>query len=208
MFLGELPGARVCGHTRACRRMRACRRLRAHRRVRALPIPVPAPHSGHPPTVMPCAPRSVIPAPLPVIPAQAGTAHAGTTHPHTPTPPRTLFPNSSLPPFRGEARWGVGGNEPRTKPRSQHRPSPRHSRHPPTVMPAPRSVIPAPLPVIPAQAGTARVGGAEGVRGLFFFGVFGGDWAASLSGRGVRRCSGLFRFVRICSGLFGVCRRG
>ena len=51
------------------------------------------------------APPSVIPAPLLVIvvrlfviPAQAGT------HP-TPTP----FPNSSLPPSRGEVRWGVGG---------------------------------------------------------------------------------------------------
>ena len=29
-----------------------------------------------------------------------------------------------------------------------------------------------------------------------------------LSGRGVRRCSGLFRFVRICSGLFGMRRSG
>ena len=61
-------------------------------------------------------------------------------HPTQPTP--TLFPNSSLPPFRGEVRWGVGRREPRTKPRSQRRatsvvsaPPPRHScagRNPPT----------------------------------------------------------------------------
>ncbi len=41
-----------------------------------------------------------------VIPAQAGT-HAS-THPHIPYP----FPNSSLPPSRGEVRWGVEASEP------------------------------------------------------------------------------------------------
>ena len=44
---------------------------------------------------------SVIPAPPFVIPAQAGTT-AHNTHP---------FPNSSLPPGRGEVRWGVRGHE-------------------------------------------------------------------------------------------------
>ena len=51
-----------------------------------------------------------------------------------PSPTPTLFPNSSLPPFRGEVRWGVERREPRTKPRSQRRltsvipaPHPRHS---------------------------------------------------------------------------------
>ena len=29
----------------------------------------------------------------------------------TPAPPPLPFPNSSLPPFRGEVRWGVGGSE-------------------------------------------------------------------------------------------------
>ena len=46
--------------------------------------------------------------------------------------------------------------------------------------------------------------GGGGVRGLFFSGCLGVIREGSLSGRGVRRCSGLFRFVRICSGLFGV----
>ncbi len=72
---------------------------------------------------------------------------AGRNHPPSP------FPNSSLPPKRGEVRWGVGGTE---RPPSVH-PSPpftRHSRAPPP----PLSVIPAQAgtapPVIPAQAGT------------------------------------------------------
>ena len=38
-----------------------------------------------------------------VIPAQAGTKPTHTSAP--------LFPNSSLPPKRGEARWGVGAHE-------------------------------------------------------------------------------------------------
>ena len=45
----------------------------------------------------------VTPAPDSVIPAQAGTD----------APP---FPNSSLPPTRGEVRWGVESNEPTTTP--------------------------------------------------------------------------------------------
>ena len=39
--------------------------------------------------------------------------------------------------------------------------------------------------------------------GLFFSRCPGVIWGVVLSGRGVRRRSGLFRFVRICSGLFG-----
>ncbi len=61
-------------------------------------------------------PHPVIPAPPSVIPAQAGTS-AGRNR-ATPTslltpPPHTHppFPNSSLPPFRGEVRWGVRGTE-------------------------------------------------------------------------------------------------
>ncbi len=90
---------------------------------------------------------SIIPAPLSVIPAQAGTTHPN-THP---------FPNSSLPPGRGEVRWGVGGHEPsppsRARPdRSPHSPS-AQSRVPQSPLRSP-SVIPAPPSVIPAQAGT------------------------------------------------------
>ncbi len=95
-------------------------------------IPAPEPVIPAPPTVIPAqagttpAPDSVIPAqagttprpptvtpaPPPVIPAQAGT----TTHTHPPSHPPTPFPNSSLPPSRGEARWGVGGTEHTTTP--------------------------------------------------------------------------------------------
>ena len=100
-------------------------------------------------------PHSVIPAPPPVIPAQAGT--------HPPQHP-PLFPNSSLPPGRGEVRWGVGGNE--RPPAVVSRPNrPLHTlcrpcrptaipAHPPRHSRTPHSVIPAPPPVIPAQAGT------------------------------------------------------
>ena len=120
-----------------------------------------------PPTVIPAqagtAPPTVIPAQAgtlrspPVIPAQAGTlrsppvipAQAGTT-PHTHPP----FPNSSLPPSRGEARWGVGHNEHTTAPSPTTTPSPTTSPSPPPATPAPDSVIPAPPSVIPAQAGT------------------------------------------------------
>ncbi len=51
--------------------------------------------------------------------------------PPTPHPP---FPNSSLPPFRGEARWGVESTEPPPAPAPPHPPS----------FPPPSSVIPAP----------------------------------------------------------------
>ena len=80
----------------------------------------------NPRTLSPSFPRSPS-----VIPAQAGT-----THP---------FPNSSLPPFRGEVRWGVGGPE---RPPAAESGNP----HPPRRIHTP--VIPAPLSVIPAQAGT------------------------------------------------------
>ena len=127
----------------------------------------------------------VIPAPDSVIPAQAGTApptvipaQAGTTlHTHPP------FPNSSLPPSRGEARWGVGRNEHTTAPSPTTTPSPSTptpapssatptpssatptpssatpapssaTPAPPPATPAPPPVTPAPPSVIPAQAGT------------------------------------------------------
>ena len=54
-------------------------------------------------TVIPAPPHSVIPAPPIVIPAQTGTCPR--------PPPLHLSPNSSLPPFRGEARWGVRRTE-------------------------------------------------------------------------------------------------
>ena len=53
------------------------------------------------------------------------------------------------------------------------------------------------------SAGLTEVArGGDGVQVLFFSGCSGVIREVSLSGRGVRRCSGLFGFVRICSGLF------
>ena len=110
-------------------------------------------------------------APPPVIPAQAGTralprhSCAG-RNPPNPLPPS---PNSSLPPFRGEARWGVGGIERlpaiawlpvpslgASTPPSSLRPN-RHSCAGRNLRPSSsflRRQEPAPLLVIPAQAGT------------------------------------------------------
>ena len=80
----------------------------------------------------------------------------GSVNPPTPTP--APFPNSSLPPSRGEVRWGVEAREPRTKPRSQPDPPPatpappsRHScagrNHPPPLNnPPPSPIHPSPLP--------------------------------------------------------------
>ena len=133
----------------------------------------------------------VIPAPDSVIPAQAGTdappsvipAQAG-THDHpiddaTPAPP---FPNSSLPPSRGEVRWGVESTEPTTNPPFDHPddhfpPDNQPPYNPPGYLPPLRPlpgdpalntlptdedditnppIIPTPDSVIPAQAGTTR----------------------------------------------------
>ncbi len=93
-----------------------------------------------------------------------------------PPPPPTSFPNSSLPPLRGEARWGVGGHEPATtaapspnRPLNRHHevgaspvipaPSPRHScagrnhHHHPT--------SPCPNSSLPPLRGEARWGGGR-----------------------------------------------
>ena len=133
----------------------------------------PTPHQLHhsrsppvtltpPPSVIP-APPPITPAPPSVIPAQAGTTTS------TPTP----SPNSSLPPSRGEVRWGVGvpsvrhrsrapiahaAPTPSFPPPSRHSyPSPfryscaplRHScagrNHPPQ-HPPPPPIYPSPLP--------------------------------------------------------------
>ena len=141
------------------RRRRLCgRRERRERRERPYHAP-----SRHTPTPSPSYPRAplVIPAPFPVIPAQAGT-HA------LPTPPRPLFPNSSLPPSRGEVRWGVEGREP-APPTAPHPDHPRrthaapmpHQRSPsyPLSLRHSYSSLPSFLPpfsVIPAQAGTTH----------------------------------------------------
>ena len=110
--------------------------------------PAPLPVAPALPTVIP-APPTVIPAPPTVIPAQAGTraplpsplrpqpSFLRRQEPPAPTPTPAPFPNSSLPPSRGEVRWGVGRCE-----------------QAPPVAPAPLSRRPRALSVIPAQAGT------------------------------------------------------
>ena len=129
-----------------------------------------APRSPTPPILRhPCAP-TVIPAPSPRHSCAGRNPHA---------PSRFPQENSSLPPSRGEVRWGVGRTERAplaactpiartTHPPSYLRPPPSLLRtpafptppppppHPTSVIPAPRSVIPAPRSVIPAQAGTPR----------------------------------------------------
>ncbi len=88
--------------------------------------PTPPPATPTPPPAALAQSRSVIPAPSLVIPAQAGT------HPRDTTP----FPNSSLPPSRGEVRWGVGGPE----------------RAPPSVCTTLSPPHPLPHPAIPAPS--------------------------------------------------------
>ena len=74
--------------------------------------PLPLRHSCAPlPSFL--RPLSVIPAP-PLRHSCAGRNHApprASHHAHQP-PSSHPFPNSSLPPSRGEVRWGVGGHEP------------------------------------------------------------------------------------------------
>ena len=85
------------------------------------------------------APPSVIPAPSSVIPAQAGTTQRA-----PPTNPTHPFPNSSLPPSRGEARWGVESHEPPHQ--SPHAPI-AHTALP--TLPRPLSLAPAPPSITP-----------------------------------------------------------
>ena len=94
---------------------------------------------------------TVIPAPLSVIPAQAGIR----LYPH----PAHPFPNSSLPPFRGEVRWGVGGSEPAPPALLHPDRLSRHSCAPLASFLRP-TVIPAPPSVIPAQAGIQAISSA------------------------------------------------
>ena len=124
-----LPGGRLGGGWKAASQHHQSRPAPiAHA---ALPPHQRSPSYPHPLRTFP-RPPIVIPAPLPVIPAQAGTTH--------PTP---LFPNSSLPPSRGEVRWGVECREPA----HQSRPTPITHATPP---PHPRfSVIPPSPPYIP-----------------------------------------------------------
>ena len=99
------------------------------------PLPsTPAPHSATP------APPTVIPAPPPSFLRRQEPAPAGTHH-HHPTSP---IPNSSLPPSRGEVRWGVECCEPPPRPYTPRSPTRAPLRH---------SCAPT---VIPAQAGNPR----------------------------------------------------
>ena len=147
--------------------------------LRATTAALHAPIAHPRPTPPPPRPPTVIPAPPTVIPAQAGTrapppsflrrqepAQAGTHH-HHPTSP---IPNSSLPPSRGEVRWGVECCEPPPRPytpRSPTRAPLRHScaptvipaqagTHAPPAIPAPHSATPTPLPSSPRSSRHSR----------------------------------------------------
>ena len=171
-LLGGLAAAAALGRTRPPSPPSTLALLarQGWRPLAIIPAPepvIPAQAGTRPPTATP-APPPVTPAPDSVIPAQAGTtpthasptvipapptvipAQAGTpTHASPHTPPIPPFPNSSLPPSRGEARWGVGGTEHTTAPSPTTTPPPPHLTPQP-----PQPVIPAPPTVIPAQAGT------------------------------------------------------
>ncbi len=104
-------------------------------------------------------PTPIIPTPSSVIPAPPHRhSCAGRNPPPIPQTPAASSPNSSLPPSRGEVRWGVERHEPppatkrhphssRTHPHSHHpRPLPRYPRPlpPPPRPPSPPRALPSP----------------------------------------------------------------
>ena len=97
--------------------------------------------------------RSHFPA-LQTLPLRPGSARPALHCRHLAAPNTHPFPNSSLPPSRGEVRWGVG------VPSRRHRPRPAPITHAipppspplPSVIPARPSVTPTPPSVIPAPA--------------------------------------------------------
>ena len=135
------------------------------------PLPLHHPAPFHHPRALPPPPRpSTIPAPPPSFlrrqePGALQNASAPPSsdgHPHAvvstsaslsaaPPPHPHLLPNSSLPPLRGEVRWGVEA----FKPTPPVVPPPDRPRHSPSTIPVSRHHPRAPS-VIPAQAGTRR----------------------------------------------------
>ena len=87
---------------------------------------------------------------------------------HTPPLPPTPLPNSSLPPLRGEVRWGVRSHEP-APPIAPH---PDHP-HPTTTPPTPSPIHPSPLSGVSCKMPN-----------------FGGSADQALSGRHLRACAG------------------
>ena len=118
--------------------------------------PVALSHHSHAPSPPFPRPLSVIPTPPPSFLRRQEPNRP----PRRPTPPAAPtprpFPNSSLPPLRGEVRWGVGGPE-RASAVASHSNRPLHPpcRHValPTILAALIRHSRAPS-VIPAQAGT------------------------------------------------------
>ncbi len=108
-------------------------------------------------------------------PAQTGTRAGSNPRRQQPTTPQHSFPspfsNSSLPPLRGEVRWGVRGHEPPPPP-ALHAPithatrhAPSFPRHPPSFLrrqqpTAPQHPFPAPFPnsSLPPSRGEVRWG--------------------------------------------------
>ena len=97
----------------------------------------PSPSYPHPLSVIPTPPLRHTRTPL-VIPAPLLRHSCAGRNPHAPHHSANThpFPNSSLPPGRGEVRWGVGRHEPRTNATPQS-PTPRIPHTPSSVIPAP-----------------------------------------------------------------------
>ena len=112
-------------------------------------ISMPPPSHLQPSPRHSCAPSPSFLRPLSVIPAQAGTK----LYPH---PNTHLHPNSSLPPFRGEVRWGV--RRPRATPPIAPLPDRLSALRRTPIAPAPHSGYPAtkPYPTAPANVTKAR----------------------------------------------------
>ncbi len=110
-------------------------------------MPLPPELAERYPDGLPVNPDYAIPENDDVIPTQPGTDDDYPTHDYAtgdPTTPAPPFPNSSLPPSRGEVRWGVESTEHTTNPPFDH-PDNQPSYNPPGYLPPLR-----PLPGDPA----------------------------------------------------------
>ncbi len=113
-------------------------------------MPLPPELAERYPDGLPVNPDYAIPENDSAIPTQPGTDDDYPTHDYAtgdPTTPAPPFPNSSLPPTRGEVRWGVESTEHTAAPSPDDYPTTNPPFDHPDHFPAPDSVI-------PAQAGT------------------------------------------------------
>ncbi len=152
-----LPGGRLGGGWAAASvHQRPSGRPHPPERIHASVIPAPPPAIPAPPPsfLRRQEPTAPLPSSLRPLPSFLRRQEPALPPPSPPIlnsfhqPPASRIPpipNSSLPPSRGEVRWGVGGREPPPSGRAAAR-TLRSASTPPS--------SPRPLPVIPAQAGT------------------------------------------------------